>query len=547
MPQNPQQDTSTPKEILFDLDALEAIGEGVDRLADTVKTTLGPRGRNVIIERTGPMEKNLVTKDGVTVARILEFDDPITNMGAEIVKEAAKNTASQGGDGTTTSTVLAQAIFHEAVRLVTAGAPAVSMKRGMKKALQHTRAFIAERAYNISSRERVEEVATISANGDEGLGKAIAEATEQVGKDGIISVDQGRSAETKVELTEGVQIERGWVTEQFVNAENESGLTFEEPLVLTIDDDVSSPERILPAMEYAKEQNRGLIVAAHDVSANALAALVSNHREGVLNTCAITVPRITDKRRELLEDLAILGGGMVMSPQTSVSLENYTPAELTGSFGRVNITADESTFLNGDGSEDDVTQRIRDLRTRSQKAGSEYDKEFLQKRISQLSGGMAIIRVGGETEIEMKRRKALVEDALNATQASIRGGVVAGGGYMLLRASMFLDKIQQAGDITFDDDSEKWGWDLLKNSLDAPAKQILRNAGEEPGPILDEMRDYFRAEIGYDVRDGEMKDFYEEGIIDPAIVVEDALISAVSSVSSLIMSGACIAPKRIEE
>lgn len=525
------------KQVLFELDALKRIKRGVDTLSKSVSVTFGPKGRNVAIDK--PMGPPLVTKDGVQVARQIDLVEPYENMGAQIVKKAATETASNAGDGTTTSTIIAAELFDGAVRYLSSDVPGVHLRRGMNSAVGQGVHWLRSNAYAVQTSERVKQVATISSNGDEQLGEIISTAAETVGKDGIITVDQGKGVETELEFVEGLQYDKGLVTEDFL-PEGESRIEWEDPLVLCIHSRVPHVQWLLPALEYAHEQSRPLVVVAQDVEDEALSAMVRNHMDGVVDCAAIRAPRIGDKRREHVEDVAVLCDGMVVDPGTGVEFGPYGPEEILGTCRTFKAGMDRTEFLEGAADETAIRKRISELRTRAQSVGSEHDREFLQQRISQLSGGVAIIRIGAETETEMKNRRALVEDALSATQAAIRGGVCPGGGFTLIRMADHLEDVRDEFD--FEHEAQEWGWKLVESALREPTKQLLSNAGLDPSVIVAEASEYTASDVGYDLREMEFVDLYEEGIIDPTVVIEEAVVNAASAVGSLVMSSAAVGP-----
>lgn len=531
------------KEILFDDEAIKRIQEGINKLADTVKVTLGPRGRNVAMEKSfGPPT---ITKDGVSVAREIEFEDHYENMGAMIIKEAATRTADEAGDGTTTATVIAQRLFNEAYRMVAAGATPVELQRGMKKALHEGINYLRYLAKSVDSAEEIEWVATISSNGDEALGEMISEAMQKVGKGGVISVEESKATRTTLDFTEGMQLDRGYLSPNFV-PDGDAEVRLENPLVLVVNDRVSSAMALMPIMEYAVNEDRPLFVVAHDVEGEALAAMITNHVRGVLKGCAIKAPRIGEKRTQLIEDLAVLTGGEVIDPKKGTTLQKVEPRHVLGSCDSVSVDKESTTMIGGAGSDEAIQAHIKTLRSHLQMAESPHNREFIQQRISQLGGGMAIIRVGAGSELELKEYKGRVEDALSATKAAVRGGLVPGGGCALIEVSNMLRMLSEDEDTKFSTTGERTGWNLVADSIAEPFKQISRNAGLEPSVMLNnyqkQVADRETPDLVFDVREERIRPCFEIGVVDPALVVEEALKNAVSTASTLVMTSCAIAP-----
>lgn len=534
------------KEILFDDDALGKIKRGVDTLADAVKVTLGPRGRNVALDR--PFGGPNVTKDGVSVAREIDLENSFENMGAQTVKEAATRTADNAGDGTTTATVLAQEIFNRSYKMLASGYNPILLKRGMDRALRAAIGYLRSFATQVESSEDIAHVATLSSNGDTGLGQMIAEAMERVGKGGVISVEEGKSIETVLEMTDGMQFDRGYIHPDFVRMTEDGTLTFEDAYVLIANKKLSSAQELVPVLEYCSQRKKPLLVVAHDVEGEALIVLLQNHIRGVLPSCAVKAPRIGDKRTAILEDLATLTGGQVISDQTGVTLNGTPPGSLLGGVSSVTIDRQTTTLLEGAADDEVVEARIRTLRAHLENAASPHDQEHLQKRISQLGGGMAIIRVGATTELELKEYKARVEDALSATRAAVQSGVVPGGGCSLLEVSRYLREALEDEELEFSVIEERLGWQILADSLEAPFRQILTNAGLSHEVLIAEYRkaiaDSDTFDLVYDVNAEEFVPCFSSGILDPTLVEEEALLNSVGVAGILVTSACAIAEEK---
>lgn len=529
-----------PKTILFNEDALDRLNVGVNKLADAVKVTLGPRGRNVALEKSfgGPN----ITKDGVSVAREVELDEPFEDMAAQVIKEAAIRTADQAGDGTTTATVIAQSLFNEARKMVASGHAPIALKRGMDLAARDAVNYLRHIAKELDSLEEIKWVATISSNGDEALAELIAEAMEKVGKGGVISVEEGKSTDTVLEFSEGMQLDRGYVRPEFAHGEEDATAKLEQPLVLLADQRISSAQEIMGSMEFAASNRRPLFVVAHDVEGDALAMLVTNHLQGKLKSCVIKAPRIGEKRSQLLEDLAVLTGGAVISQDKGVTFQTEHAGDYLGSCDSVSADRSRTTLLGGAGEDDAIAERIRVLRSQAQAAGSPHDQEFLQQRVSQMGGGMAVIRVGAHSEVELKEYKARVEDALSATKSAVQSGVVPGGGCTLVEISDMLRELATDEEIVFSCVEERVGWGLVAKALEAPFMQLVKNAGLSGEVLLHQFRiakeDQEAPDLVYDVRSEKMCRAFESGIVDPALVVEEAMKNAIS-VSSLLITTSC--------
>lgn len=539
-----------PKTILFGEEMLDRLSSGVDTLADAVKVTLGPRGRNVALDRDfgGPT----ITKDGVSVARDIELEEPFEQMASQVIKEAAIRTAEEAGDGTTTSTVIAQALFGEARKMVAAGHSPIFLKRGMDKALREGVNYLRYLSKDVESVDEVKWVASISSNGDEALAELIAEAVEKVGKGGVVSVEEGSSTETQLLFKEGLQLDRGYLVPEFAAQLEDAQVRLENPLVLVADQRISSVHDIAGPMEYALQEGRPLFVVAQDVDAEALAMLVANHLQGRLQSCAIRAPRIGEKRTQLLEDLAVLTGGTVISNDTGVTFRTSEPAQYLGGCGSVTVTRDKTTLLDGDGEDEEIAERIRVIRAHAQSAGSPHDQEFHQQRAAQMGGGMAVISVGASSEAELREYKGRVEDALSATKSAIRAGVVPGGGCTLIEVAQMLRMIEGEEDTKFSSEEERVGWLLVAKALEAPFKQIMTNAGLSGDIQLHRLTEAKEeadsAEIVFDVRGEQFVQAMEVGIVDPTLVVEEAMKNAISVASTLITTScAVVDTEEIEE
>lgn len=537
------------KTVIFGDDVLSRLGEGVDALANAVKVTLGPKGRNVALDK--PYGGPTITKDGVSVAREVDLEDPVANMAAQAVKQAAVTTAEAAGDGTTTATVLTQAVFAGGRKLIASGLSPIPLKRGMDKAVAEATAYLRYLAKDVDSVEQIKWVATVSSNGDGALGELIAEAMEKVGKGGVISVEEGRSMATTLEFTEGMYLDRGYVHPDFALQDPQAVCALEAPFVLLVDGRVTQAQDILPALEHAAQARRPLLVVAHDVEGEALAVMVTNHVQGRLRSCAIKAPRIGDKRRQVLEDLAVLTGGQIYDAGANVTFKSYGADQLLGTCEAVRVEKSQTTILGGGGAEEALEGRIRTLRAKLDTTASPHDKEFLQQCISQLGGGMAVIRVGAATEVELREYKARVEDALSATKSAVKSGVVPGGGCTLLEVAGMLKSLAEGGETLLADAEERCGWDIVVQALEAPFKQIVHNAGLSPDVMLADYRREVAAQdtpdLVFDVRQEAIVPAFASGIIDPALVVEEGIKNAVSIASTLLTSSAAIYIARPED
>ncbi|MBA3954440.1 chaperonin GroEL [Candidatus Dependentiae bacterium] len=517
------------KRILFGVDARQRLAQGVDILANTVKVTLGPRGRNVAFEKKfgGPA----VTKDGVTVAKEIELADPVENMGAQIVREAASRTADVAGDGTTTATVLAQAIFREGNKFVTAGANPMELKRGIDKAVAAAVSYIKNLSKKVSSKEEIEQVATISGNSDTFIGEQIAQAMERVGRDGVITVEEAKGMESELSVVEGMQFDRGYLSPYFVSDAEKMEAVLNDALILLFEKKISSMKSLLPVLEQVAKSGRALMILAEDVEGEALATLVVNKLRGTLNIVAVKAPGFGDRRKAMLEDIAILTGGTLISEDIGLKLENVTLTDL-GRAKKVVVTKDHTTIIEGFGSEEAIKGRVMQIKGQIENTSSDYDKEKLQERLAKLSGGVAVIKVGAATETEMKEKKDRIEDALHATRAAVEEGIVAGGGVALLRAQEAVSKLQLVGD-------EQLGVQIVHRALEEPMRIIASNAGYEGSVIINKIR-IETGNIGFDAKAGIVVDMIKAGIVDPAKVVISALQNASSSAGLLLTTESVI-------
>jgi len=514
------------KQLEFDVAAREALKRGVDQLSDTVKVTLGPKGRNVVLDKK--FGSPTVTKDGVTVAKEIELEDPYENMGAQMLKEVSSKTSDVAGDGTTTATVLAQAIFREGLRNVTAGANPMDLKRGIDKAVITAVKAIQELSKPISGRKDIAQVATISANNDKAIGELIADAMEKVGKDGVITVEEARSIETSLEVVEGMQFDRGYVSPYFVTDTDTMEVILDEAYVLIYDKKISAMRDLLPVLEKIAQTGKPLLIIAEDIEGEALATLVVNKVRGTLKVAAVKAPGFGDRRSAMLEDIAILTGGRVLSEDAGFKLENATTADL-GQAKHVTIDKDNTTIVEGGGKSSDIQGRVGQIRRQIDETTSDYDGEKLQERLAKLAGGVAIVSVGAATETEMKEKKARVEDALHATRAAVEEGIVPGGGVALIRAAAALDKTRKdaRGD-------EKTGVDIVRRALEEPLRQIANNAGIEGALVVQKVAAGEGA-YGYNADTDVYEDLIKAGVPDPTKVTRTALENA-ASISGLLLT-----------
>jgi chaperonin GroEL len=523
------------KRVVYGEDARAKLKAGVDKLANAVKVTLGPRGREVIIEKK--WGSPLVTKDGVTVAKEIELKDPYENMGAQLVKEVASKTADVAGDGTTTATVLAQAIFTEGLKAIASGANPMDLKRGIDRAVSAVVEEIKKLSIPVSGRREIEQVATVSANNDQTIGKIIADAMEAVGKDGVITVEESKSAETTLETVQGMQFDRGYLSPYFITNPDKMECVLEEPYILIYEKKISNVKDLLPVLEQVVRAGRPILIIAEDVEAEALATLVVNHLKGVIRACAVKAPGFGQRRKDYLQDIAILTGGTAITEELGIKLESVT-LDMLGRADKVIVDKDNTTIVGGKGSKEAIQARIEQIRKQIQETTSDYDREKLQERLAKLSGGVAIIRVGAATEAEMKEKKARVEDAVHATKAAVEEGIVPGGGVALVRASEVLDNL------SVDNPDQQIGVDIVKRACRAPLRQIAANAGFEGYVVLEKVIALGKEKgvnYGFDASVGEYKDMVEAGIIDPTKVVRTAIMNAASVAGTMLTAEALVA------
>jgi len=524
------------KQLFFDTDARDRLKKGVDALADAVKVTLGPKGRNVIIDKK--FGAPTITKDGVSVAKEIELKEPIENMGAQLVKEVASKTADQAGDGTTTATVLTQAIFNVGIKNVAAGANPMDLKRGIDKAVAAVVAELKANSKPISTSKEIAQVATVSANNDEEIGKMIADAMDKVGKDGVITVEEAKGTETEVKTVEGMQFDRGYLSPYFVTNTEKMEVELDHPYILIYDKKISSMKELLPVLEPVAQSGKPLLIIAEDVDGEALATLVVNKIRGALKVAAVKAPGFGDRRKAMLEDIAILTGGTVISEERGFKLENATP-DMLGRAEKINIDKDNTTLVNGAGDKGAIKGRIAEIKAQIEKTTSDYDREKLQERLAKLSGGVAILYIGAATEVEMKEKKDRVDDALHATRAAVQEGVVVGGGVALIRAASALDNLKGANE---DQDS---GINIIRIAIESPLRTIVSNAGGEPSVVVNKIRDN-KGNFGYNARTDKYEDLIKAGVIDPTKVTRLALENA-ASIAALLLTTECVVADVKEE
>jgi chaperonin GroEL len=524
------------KELMFDTDARAKLKKGVDALAEAVKVTLGPKGRNVVIDKK--FGSPTVTKDGVTVAKEIELSDPIENMGAQMVKEVATKTSDLAGDGTTTATVLAQAIFREGLKNVTAGANPMELKRGIDRAVEAVIEELKKLSVTTAGKKEIAQVGTISANNDKEIGNLIADAMEKVGKDGVITVEEARGLETTLETVDGMQFDRGYLSPYFITDPEKMEATLDAPYILIHDKKISAMKDLLPVLEKVAQAGKPLLIIAEDVEGEALATLVVNKLRGTLKVCAVKAPGFGDRRKEMLIDIAKLTGGKVVSEELGFKLENAVLGDL-GQAKRVVIDKDNSTIVDGKGKSDDIKGRIAEIKAAIDKSTSDYDREKLQERLAKLSGGVAVIHVGAATETEMKEKKARVEDALHATRAAVEEGIVPGGGVALLRCQSALDKVRGTED-------EKIGVEIVRRALEEPLRMIAQNAGVEGSIILAKVKESKDKAFGYNAATDEYEDLVKAGVMDPTKVSRTALQNA-ASIAGLLLTTECVVVEKKED
>ena len=524
------------KELHFDVEARARLKKGVDKLAQAVKVTLGPKGRNVVLDRK--FGSPMVTKDGVSVAKEVELEDPVENMGAQMVKEVATKTSDVAGDGTTTATVLAQAIFGEGLKNVTAGTNPMGIRRGIEKGVAHVVAQLETLSVETKGKKEVSQVAAISANNNPEIGELISEAMEKVGKDGVITVEEARGLETTLETVDGMQFDRGYLSPYFVTDPERMEGVLEDPMILIHDKKISVMKDLLPILEKVAQMGKPLLIVSEDVEGEALATLVVNKLRGTLKVAAVKAPGFGDRRKAMLQDIAILTGGQVVSEEVGFKLENAVAADL-GTAKRVVIDKDNTTLIDGGGETDKIKGRIDEIRVSIDKSTSDYDSEKLQERLAKLAGGVAVINVGAATETEMKERKALVEDALQATRAAVEEGIVAGGGVALLRAQETLNELE------LEREDEQVGVQILYRALEHPIRQIAENAGVEGSIVVAKVRAESGA-VGYNADTDVYEDLVEAGVIDPTKVVRTALQNA-ASIASLLLTTEAVVVEQAED
>jgi chaperonin GroEL len=522
------------KEVKFHADARERMLRGVDILANAVKVTLGPKGRNVVIDKSFGAPR--ITKDGVTVAKEIELEDKFENMGAQMVREVASKTSDVAGDGTTTATLLAQSIVQEGAKAVAAGMNPMDLKRGIDKAVEAIVGELKRNARKVTNNAEIAQVGTISANGDAEIGRFLAEAMQKVGNEGVITVEEAKTAETELEVVEGMQFDRGYLSPYFITNPDKMRVELEEPYVLIHEKKLSNLQALLPVLEAVVQSSKPLLIIAEDVEGEALATLVVNKLRGGLKVAAVKAPGFGDRRKAMLEDIAILTGGTAVSEDLGIKLENVTLAML-GRAKRVTVEKEDTTIVDGAGSKAEIQGRIKQIKAQIEETTSDYDREKLQERLAKLAGGVAVIRVGGSTEIEVRERKDRVDDALHATRAAVEEGILPGGGVALLRAAKALDAVQT------DNPDQKTGVGIVRRAVEAPARQIAENAGAEGSIVVGKLREVPDFAYGWNAQTGEYGDLYRQGVIDPAKVVRTALQDAASVAGLLVTTEAMVAEK----
>ncbi len=524
------------KDIEYNTTARDMLKKGVDKLANAVRVTLGPRGRNVVIDRK--FGSPTITKDGVTVAKEIELEDHFENMGAQMVKEVASKTSDIAGDGTTTATVMAQAIFREGIKNVTAGANPMSLKRGIETGVKTIVEELKKLSRPVAGKKEISQVGTISANNDRLIGDLIAEAMEKVGKDGVITVEEAKGTETELTVVEGMQFDRGYLSPYFITDPDNMEAVFDEPLVLIHDKKISSMKDLLPILEKVAQMGKALIIIAEDLEGEALATLVVNKLRGTLKVAAVKAPGFGDRRKAMLEDIAVLTGGKVISEELGFKLENTILSDL-GTAKKINIDKDNTTIVEGGGSTEEIKARIGQIKKQIEDTTSDYDREKLQERLAKLAGGVAVINVGAATETEMKEKKARVEDALHATRAAVEEGIIPGGGVSYLRCMKALDNVEIEGD-------EQIGVSIIKKALEAPIRMIADNAGVDGSIVVNKVSE-METNFGYNAETGQFVDMFEDGVIDPTKVARIALENASSIASLLLTTEAIISEKPAKE
>ncbi len=525
------------KEISFNIDAREELKKGVDALANAVKVTLGPKGRNVIIEKKFGAPH--ITKDGVTVAKEIELAEPMQNLGAQLVKEVASKTGDQAGDGTTTATVLAQSIVSVGLKNVTAGANPMELKRGIDKAVTAVVGCIKEQAKEVGANyEQIEQVATISANNDTEIGKLIADAMKRVSKDGVITIEEAKGTDTHIDVVEGMQFDRGYISPYFVTNTESMECEMEKPYILIHDKKISNLKELLPVLEPAVQSGRPLLIIAEDVDSEALTTLVVNRLRAQLKICAVKAPGFGDRRKEMLQDIATLTGGLVISEEQGIKLENAT-LEMLGTAEKVTVNKDNTTIVNGNGDKEQIAARVAQIKAQIAKTTSDYDREKLQERLAKLSGGVAVLYVGAPSEVEMKEKKDRVDDALSATRAALEEGIVPGGGVAYIRAQEKLEALKG------DNEDEQTGIEIVRRAIEEPLRQIVDNAGKEGAVVVQKVREG-KNDFGYNARADKYENLFAAGVVDPAKVARVALENA-ASIAGMFLTTECVIVEKKEE
>ena len=525
------------KEILFNIDARDQLKKGVDSLANAVKVTLGPKGRNVIIEKKFGAPH--ITKDGVSVAKEIELEDPFQNLGAQLVKEVASKTGEDAGDGTTTATVLAQSIVSVGLKNVTAGANPMDLKRGIDKAVAQVVKNIASQAQIVGDDyDKIEQVASISANNDEEIGKLIADAMRKVSKDGVITIEEAKGTDTTIEVVEGMQFDRGYISAYFVTNTEKMEVEMDKPYILIYDKKISNLKELLPVLEPAVQSGRPLLIIAEDVDSEALTTLVVNRLRAQLKICAVKAPGFGDRRKEMLEDIAVLTGGVVISEEKGITLEQAT-LEMLGTAEKITVNKDNTVIVNGSGEKENISNRITQIKAQIATTTSDYDREKLQERLAKLSGGVAVLYVGAGSEVEMKEKKDRVDDALSATRAAIEEGIVPGGGVAYIRAIDSLTGLKAANE------DEAIGVDIVKRAIEEPHRQIVFNAGKEGAVVVQKVREG-KGDYGYNARTDVYENFFAAGVVDPAKVCRVALENA-ASIAGMFLTTECVITEKKEE
>jgi len=525
------------KEILFNIDARDQLKQGVDALANAVKVTLGPKGRNVIIEKKFGAPH--ITKDGVTVAKEVELEDAFQNLGAQLVKEVASKTGDDAGDGTTTATVLAQSIVSVGLKNVTAGANPMDLKRGIDKAVNQVVKSLKDQAQLVGDNyDKIEQVATVSANNDEEIGKLIADAMRKVSKDGVITIEEAKGTDTTIEVVEGMQFDRGYISAYFVTNTEKMEVEMEKPYILIYDKKISNLKELLPILEPAVQTGRPLLIIAEDVDSEALTTLVVNRLRANLKICAVKAPGFGDRRKEMLEDIAVLTGGVVISEEKGIQLDQAT-LEMLGTAEKITVNKDNTVIVNGAGSKDSIASRVGQIKSQIATTTSDYDREKLQERLAKLSGGVAVLYVGAASEVEMKEKKDRVDDALSATRAAIEEGIVPGGGVAYIRAIDALTNLKGAND------DENIGIDIVKRAIEEPLRQIVLNAGKEGAVVVQKVREG-KGDFGYNARTDVYENFFAAGVVDPAKVTRVALENA-ASIAGMFLTTECVITEKKED